>query len=60
VYGLYLDDMREQVCRLPTQCVSSTYRYKKITIVLGLKSWVATKAIIISKESFNKNIKIIY
>ena len=27
VYGLYLDDVREQVHRLPTRCVSSTYIY---------------------------------
>jgi hypothetical protein len=40
--GLNLDDVKEQVRRFPTRCVSSK---KKITIVLGLKSRVVTVGI---------------
>jgi hypothetical protein len=43
MYGLYLDNVREQVHRLPTRCVSS--KKKKFTIVLGLKSRVVTVGI---------------
>jgi len=40
MYGLYLDDVREQIRRLPTRYVSNTK--KKINVVLGLKSRVVT------------------
>jgi hypothetical protein len=46
MYGLYLDDVREQVCRLSTQCVSSTKQIKNITVVLGLKCRVVTRFLI--------------
>jgi hypothetical protein len=42
MYGLYLDDVREQVRRLPTRYVSNTK--KKINVVLGLKSRVVTSS----------------
>jgi len=42
VYKLYLDDVREQVRRLPTRCVISVCI---ITVVLGLKSQVVTVGI---------------
>ena len=46
MYGLYLDDVREQVRRLPTRSVSSIYIYIYITVVLGLKSWVGIKLLV--------------
>ena len=43
MYGLYLNNVREQVHRLPTRCVSSTK--KILTIVLAMKSRFVTQSL---------------
>ena len=46
MYKLYLDDVREQVRRIPTRCVISVcVCVCIITVVLGLKSQVVTVGI---------------